>query len=504
MTNDTVILRAKNITKRFPGVIALNKVKFELKQGDVHALCGENGAGKSTLLKIITGLFQKDEGEIHINDKKVEINNIADAREHGIYVVPQEMQMDSDLTVAENVFIGNYPTTKLGLIDWKTMYARANELKKRLGISDKELNVKSKVGNLSMGHKQIIEIMRSMISDKVRILAFDEPTSSLSEDETEHLFGLIRDLKEKGISIIYVSHRLEEIFRICNKVTVYKDGEYVDTRNVDEIEINDIIHMMVGRDLNLFGEKKDPSVIKDEVVLKLENYTRKGAFENISLELKRGEILGLYGLVGSGRTELMRAMFGIDKKETGTTYLYGKKVNIKSAKVATEHGLGFVTEDRRKEGLLLDASLTWNLSMPNIKAILNRIGLLNFKKEASYAKKNAKKYNVKCPSIKSKVSGLSGGNQQKVVIAKWVAASCDIIIFDEPTRGIDVGAKAEIFIQMKELTQMGKSIIMISSELPEILGLSDRILVFKDHKINAILENIKLNEEDVLKYAMLN
>ncbi len=499
-----IILKARDITKTFPGVKALDKVMIDVREGEVHAICGENGAGKSTLLKIITGIYKRDEGEIYIDDKIADIQQISDARKYGIYVVPQEMQMNPELTVAENIFIGRYPVTKAGLIDWKYMYTKAKELQKQLGETALSINIKSKVKTLSMGHWQLIEIMRALIDNNIRVLAFDEPTSSLSEEEIERLFDLIADLKSKGVSIIYVSHKLKEIFRICDVVTVFKDGKYIDTRKVSEVKTEDIIRMMIGRNLNLYGTPKDRSTITNNVILKAENLSHGNKYHSITFELKQGEILGFYGLIGAGRTEVMRGIFAIDHKDSGELWIKNKKVSIKSPKNAIKHGIGFVTEDRRVEGLMLQASLKWNISMPNLEEMLNRAGLLNLKKETEYAKKALSLFKVKAPSENVPAGGLSGGNQQKVILSKWVVANCDILIVDEPTRGIDVGAKAEVYAELKELAAKGKGIIMVSSELPEVLGVSDRIIVMKDGNITAEMQNVGLTEEDIIKYAVAN
>ena len=497
-----VILRAKNISIAFSGIKALNNVNIDIKQGIVHALCGENGAGKSTLLKILTGIYQEDTGEIYLDNKLVKISSIRDARKLGIHVVPQEMQIEPDLTVAENLFIGRYPVNKFGIIDWKRLYKWARELQEKLGGNTTSLNLKAKVRTLRMGQRQLIEIMRGLIDDNIRIIAFDEPTAALSSDETEHLFELIKKLKEKGIAIIYVSHRLNEVFQICDEITILKDGQYVTTDYVKNLNNEEIIRLMTGRELDLYGDPKDKSVITDKVMLKVVNFTNKPKYESVNFEVHCGEILGFYGLVGAGRTEVLRSLFGLDDRDLGDVYINGKKVFITNPKTAKKYGLGFVTEDRRSEGLILKASLKSNVSMPNLDAVCNKAGLLDSKKEDVYAEESIAQFKIKTPNINSVAGNLSGGNQQKIIIAKWVKADCDIILFDEPTKGIDVGAKAEVYSTIKKLASMGKSIIMVSSELPEILGVSDRIIVMRDGKITVDLENNHLEEDDVLKYAL--
>ena len=499
-----IVLKAEHISKSFPGVKALDDVSIEICAGEVHALCGENGAGKSTLLKVMTGIYSKDEGEISVCGCKADIRDINGARKCGIHVVPQEMAMAKHLTVAENIFLGRYPENKLGIIDWKRMYKMAKQLQSKLGGGAAALNVHDTVEHLSMGHRQLIEIMRAMIDDNLRVIAFDEPTSSLSADETERLFELIEDLRNRNLGIIYVSHRLSEIFRICDRVTVLKDGKYVATREVKEITNDDIVKMMVGRDLDLFGNRRANSDETKKTALRVENFSRAGRYQNINFDAKFGEILGFYGLVGAGRTEIMRGIFAVDARDSGDVYIQGKMVEIRTPSTAAKLGIGFVTEDRRGEGLMLRASLKMNISMPNLDAILSRRKLISDKKEMEYAKDGMNRFNIKAQSEKTIAGTLSGGNQQKVIIAKWVQANCDIIIFDEPTRGIDVGAKAEVYAVMKELADAGKCVIMVSSELPETLGICDRIIVMREGEIMADMVNNQLTEEDIVRYAVAN
>ena len=499
-----VVLKAEHISKSFPGVKALDDVSIEIRAGEVHALCGENGAGKSTLLKVITGIYSMDSGEVSVCGCKAEIKSINDARGCGIHVVPQEMAMAKHLSIAENIFLGRYPVTRLGIVDWKALYSEAKRLQTKLGGGAIALNVRDTVGHLSMGHKQLIEIMRAMIDDNLKVIAFDEPTSSLSADETERLFELIEDLRSRNLGIIYVSHRLSEIFRICDRVTVLKDGKYVDTRNVKEITNDDIVKMMVGRDLDLFGQKRVNKSETNETALRVEHFSRSGRYQNINFDAKFGEILGFYGLVGAGRTEIMRAIFAVDARDSGDVYIKGKKVEIKTPSKATQLGIGFVTEDRRGEGLMLRTTLKMNISMPNLNAILNHSGMISDRKETQYAKEGMSRFNIKASSEKTIAGTLSGGNQQKAIIAKWVQANCDIIIFDEPTRGIDVGAKAEVYAVMKELADAGKCVIMVSSELPETLGICDRIIVMREGEIMADMVNDQLTEEDIVRYAVAN
>ena len=496
----TTVLRAENIVKSFFGNRVLDNVRIELKPGKVHALCGENGAGKSTLLKIITGLYTKDAGSIYLDDKEITVNNVADAKKYGIHVVPQEMQILWNLSVAENILMTDVPKTKLGTVAWRRLYRQAEEIKAKLGKAGEKINVRAKAGSLSMGAWQIIEIMRAVAAENVRVIAFDEPTSSLSESEVEVLFELIRDLRDRGIAIVYVSHKLKEIFSICDEVSVFRDGKYIGTRQVADTTDTELVSMMIGRDLNLFGGVKREKTIGQEL-LRAENFSHGKAYQDGSFHVCSGEILGLYGLVGAGRTELIRGIFGLDKTDSGTLYIKGKKVKIKKPEHAIKNGIGLVPEDRRGEGLMLNTSLKWNISMANLGAIVSKLGNIVRKKENDYALRGMEIFNVKSTGYNQKASALSGGNQQKIVLAKWVLADCDILIVDEPTRGVDVGAKAEVYQALSRLAAQGKAVIMVSSELPEVLGVCDRILVMCEGRITADLKNDGLTEEDVIRYA---
>ncbi len=498
--SEDIILRAENIVKSFYGNRVLDGVEISLRAGKVHALCGENGAGKSTLLKIITGLYTKDAGTIYMDGREIEVTSVETARKYGIHVVPQEMQMLRDLSVAENIFLGEPPRTRLGTIDWKTMYRRADEVKGLLGKHGESIDVRAKAGDLGMGAWQLIEIMRAFTSDNLRVIAFDEPTSSLSDSEVEALFALIRDLRSRGIAVVYVSHRMKEIFQLCDEVSIFRDGQYIGTRAVAETTNDELISMMIGRGLNLFGEKK-ASAVREEVALKAEGFSHGKDYRDVSLCVHRGEILGMYGLVGAGRTEFVRGLFGADRRDSGTVEIHGKPVEIQSPRQAIKAGIGLVTENRREEGLMLGASLKWNLSMTNFPAIQDKLKNLRMKKERHYAAEGMQIFRVKATGSHMAAGGLSGGNQQKVVLAKWVMADCEILIVDEPTRGIDVGAKAEVYQALRQLAEEGKAIIMVSSELPEILGVSDRIVVMCEGRVTAELENRDLTEEDVIQYA---
>lgn len=502
--DDTVLLEMKNITKIFPGVKALDNVSFELKRGEVHALCGENGAGKSTLLKILTGMYTNYEGEIIYKNRVINLTSIQDAKARGIGVIPQEIQMVPKLSVSENILMSKYPTKWRYFIDWKKMKKQTCDIEGKVLGNTFYMDENALVENFNMGHKQLIEIMKSL-STEVDILAFDEPTSSLSDDEVERLFQLIKDLKSTGIAIIYVSHRLNEIFQICDRITVLKDGKYIDTKYIKDIEMHDVIRMMVGRNMELFDKRfyHNNKLKSNDYALSVENLSADNGIKEINFNLRKGEILGLFGIIGSGRTETARVLFGLEPKVKGIVKIDGEVVEINNPSEAVKNGMGFVTEDRHGEGLSLRAPIRWNITMPFIKAI-RRILFINKQEEMDCSQSYIHKMKIKTPSDYVLAQNLSGGNQQKIVIAKWLGAESEILIFDEPTRGIDVGAKSEIYKLIVNLASEGKSIIMISSELPEILALSDRILVYKDGEISAEFENTEdLSEEDILNRAII-
>jgi ribose transport system ATP-binding protein len=496
------ILECRNISKAFPGVLALDSVNFELRRGEVHALCGENGAGKSTLIKIITGLYAKDSGVISYNGSELKLKTIQEYRRAGISLIPQEVHLAQKLTVAENICMVKYPHNRIGTVDWNKMISIAADLQERVGIGEDAFTPQSIVENLSMGHQQLVEIMKA-ISTSLQVIAFDEPTSSLSDEETEHLFTLIKQLTLSGISIIYVSHRLSEIFRVCDRVTVFKDGKYVGTKNTGDTNIDAVVSMMVGRDLARFV-RGSSTADKNTVVLEADNLTWRSKIKNVSFKLHKGEILGIFGIVGSGRTETARVLFGLEKNFGGKIKLHGKELVNPTPEKSVMNRLSFITEDRRGEGLSLVSSTKWNITMPFFNKLCKFAGILNHKEEKDISNKLVEQLRIKVPVLDTPVSTLSGGNQQKIVIAKWLGAKSDVLIFDEPTRGIDVGAKAEIYRLIEDLALQGKAVILISSELPEIMALSDRILVFRDGKINAELEDVKsLNEEQILHYAIM-
>ncbi|MDR1306373.1 MAG: sugar ABC transporter ATP-binding protein [Treponema sp.] len=497
-----IVLSMEHITKEFPGVRALDNVQFELRQGEVHALCGENGAGKSTMLKILNGLYKNYGGTIKICGNEVKFNNAKDARNEGISIISQEVFLSPHLTVMENILMGQYPKTKLGTVDWKGMYGRAGAIQRLLGSSGESINLKQNAGNLSVGQKQIVEILKA-ISFDIKILALDEPTSSLSDEETDQLFKLIKTLAGRGISIIYVSHRLTEIQRICDRITVLKDGKYIDTKDIRDIDTKDIVSMMVGRDVKLFENRLYESKRDNEVVLAIKDLNAGNSIKNINFEVHKGEIVGFFGIVGSGRTETVRAMFGIDKKDSGVIYKNGKEIKIQKTNDAVKAGIGFVPEDRHEQGLVLISSIRTNITIPFIKR-LSKNGFINEKDETAASVKQMLALKIKAPNDMTVVNNLSGGNQQKIIIGRWLGANADILIFDEPTRGIDVGTKSEIYRLIRGLAVEGKAIIFISSELPEIIGMSDRIYIFRDGGIQGEIENTAtITEEDLLKFAVV-
>lgn len=484
----------KGITKTFPGVIALDDVSFSVGRCEVHALVGENGAGKSTLMKILNGVYAADSGDIYINGEKMELRNTTEAKKRGIGLIFQEFNLVNSLSAAENIYMNRLKKRK-GMVDWKQINKDAQELIDKLGFG---LNATEKVENLSAAQKQLVEIAKVLSLD-ARIIVMDEPTSSLTTVEVKKLFDIIEQLKKKGITIIYISHKLDEIFRICDTATVLRDGKIIESRSVSAFTRDQIIESMVGRSV----EKEYPKVEAQigEVVLRVKNLTRNGVFNNISFELRRGEVLGIAGLVGSGRTELAEVLFGAEKYDSGSIERNGKKVVMYSTYDGKQNGIGLLTEDKKETGLILTYDLTRNITVTNLDRI--KTGpFLSSKKERKLAAEFAKELDVKTPSMKQLAINLSGGNQQKVVFAKWLFSDADILILDEPTKGIDVGAKYEIYLLMNKLAEQGKSIIMVSSELPEVLGMSDRIMVLNAGRKMGELSRNDASPEAIMKMAV--
>lgn len=490
-----LILSMKGITKSFSGVAALKNAALDLKAGEVVALMGENGAGKSTLMKILTGIYSKDSGEIQYMGQEVCFKGPAESEEAGISIVHQELNMMNDLTVAQNLFIGREEMNGF-LIDDKKMNEKARELFKVLKI---DINPAEKIGNLTVGKQQMVEIAKA-ISSKAKVIIFDEPTAALTDSEIEELFKVIRDLKKQGTGMVYISHRMDEINVISDRVIVMRDGEYVGTLITKECSKDDIIKLMVGR--AIFGEPKTASnVAKDApVVLKCENLNRGKAVKDVSFELRKGEILGFSGLMGAGRTEVARLIFGADKKDSGKIFINGKEVSINTPQDAVAQGIGYLSEDRKRYGLIVDKSVEENTVISSLNDFVKGI-FIDKAKSKEVSQKYVESLKTKTPSVSQLVKKLSGGNQQKVVIAKWLVKNSDILIFDEPTRGIDVGAKSEIYALMERLAKEGKSIIMISSELPEVLRMSDRVIVMCEGRITGILDIAEANQEVIMQSA---
>ncbi|MFH0989417.1 MAG: sugar ABC transporter ATP-binding protein [bacterium] len=489
------VLEMHHIWKIFPGVIALDDVGFELRKGEVHVLLGENGAGKSTLVKILSGACQKTSGEIHLSGRRTEIKSPKHAQELGITIIYQELQLIPGLTATENIFLSRETTNKFGLIDSKALLLSAQSILASLGI---DIDCDCPVNHFGIAQQQMIEIAKALSLDAA-ILIMDEPTSALSETEIKQLFNIIRRLKAKGVSIIYISHRLEELFEIGDRVTVLRDGKCVGTKRIDETSQPELIGMMVNRELKEQYPKQQVQI--GEEVLRVEKLSRKGAIKNISFSLHRGEILGIAGLLGSGRTELARAIFGADRIDSGEIYVKGKLQKINSPRSAINLRIGFLTEDRKSQGLVLSLSVKENISLSSLDSF-SRFGIVDIKTEENKAGFYVNTLHIKTPNLKQRVLYLSGGNQQKVVLAKWLCSKVDIFIFDEPTRGIDVSSKVEIYKLMNQLAAEGVAIIMISSELPEILSMSDRILILRQHEIAGEISAKAATQEALMRYAL--
>ena len=487
------VLEMKGITKTFPGVVALDNVSLAVRRGTVHALIGENGAGKSTLMKILNGVYSATQGEIFLDGQKLELHGVRDAQRHGISIIFQEFNLVNSLTVAENIFLGRY--NDKNVIDWASLKKQAKELLDRLGF---DFDVDKPVGKLSTAEKQLVEIAKAL-SLNAKIIVMDEPTSSLTKNEVELFFPIIKRLREDGITVIYISHKLEEVFQICDRVSVMRDGKIVGESDVCDITREQIIEMMVGRSLSM--EYPPRTAEPGEVVMEVRNLSRGKKLHDISFQLHRGEILGIAGLVGAGRTELAEALFGADPLESGEILINNEKKVIRTTAEGMKNSIGMLTEDRKETGLMLDMDLIRNITITKLKEVSRGI-LLDRRKEAGVAGDYVGKLNIKTPSVHQTVNNLSGGNQQKVVMAKWLFSGADILILDEPTRGIDVGAKYEIYCLMNQLTEQGKAIIMISSELPEVLGMSDRILVMHEGRIKGELTGEDKNANRVMQLAI--
>ena len=490
----TALLELEGISKEFPGVKALEDVRFSVEAGEIHALLGENGAGKSTLIKVISGVYRPDGGTVRLDGELVHFNSPHESQAAGIATIYQELSLYPELTVAENIFMGHAPRRHVGpvnVLDWKTMYQRARELLASLDIHD--MDVHRKVGTLNVGNRQRVEIAKAL-SINARILIMDEPTAALTEADVERLFELVRLLKQRGVGIIYISHRLQEVFQLADRVTVLRDGHYVDTRQVAQTSEDDLIRMMVGRTItDLFP--KLPSEIKGDV-LEVRNLTRAPQTRDVSMTVRAGEIVGLAGLVGSGRSEFAQVVFGILPADAGEILLEGTPIRIKSPAQAMKLGIAYVPEDRGTQGLVRQMKIRENISMAVLGSLV-RGGFVDGPAEKKLALQTIKQLSIRATSSEQVVNKLSGGNQQKVVVGKWLASKPRLLIVDEPTRGVDVGAKAEIHRLMSELAQQGLGILMISSELPEVLGMSDRILVMREGRLVAEFSRAEATQENV-------
>jgi len=492
-----IILKMQNIEKRFAGVHALKGVDFELLSGEVHAIMGENGAGKSTLMKILAGIHKADSGEIFVFNEKCSFNSVKESQEKGIAIIHQELNLIPDLTVAGNIFLGRESLVFNSFIDDKKM---VNDSRKLLGYIGADIEPAEKVSNLTLGKQQMVEIVKAISFDS-KILVLDEPTTALTEPEVEELFRIMNELKAKGIGMIYISHRMDEIERISDRVTVLRDGEYIGTVNTTETTKEEIVKMMVGRTVS--GDKKVESTCNSgsPVVLEVKNLNSGDKIKNVSFKLHKGEILGFSGLMGAGRTEVARAICGADKLASGEIYINGKKTTIKSPHNAVENGLCYLSEDRKRYGLLLDKSVTENSVLASLDDYI-KFGFINDKKAKEKAKNKNEMLKTKTPTMAQKLKNLSGGNQQKVIIARWLLKNSGIFIFDEPTRGIDIGAKSEMYDLIQKLANKGKSIIVISSELSEIQHVSDRVIVMCEGRITKELPIEEATQENIMKYAM--
>ncbi|KGE19309.1 sugar ABC transporter ATP-binding protein [Paenibacillus wynnii] len=489
------LLEMKSISKSFPGVKVLNQVDFTLKGGEIHALMGENGAGKSTLMKILGGIYIKDSGSIFVNESAVDIVSPSMAQSLGIVIIHQELNLVPHLTVMENIFLGReFTYGKTKLINWRLMRQQAQQYLSQLGLS---IDPGTIVNELSVGQQQMVEIAKAL-SMNTQILVLDEPTAALTDREIDALFLVIDSLKQKGVGMIYISHRMEEVFRICDQVTVMRDGHYIGTETIAQTTMDQLVKMMVGREI----KDRFPKVAipLGEERLTVKGLSQKGKLHNISLSVKAGEIVGLAGLMGAGRTELAKALFGVTSVDHGSISINGKPVSIKKPIDAIQVGIALITEDRKDEGLLLPLSVSDNLALPNLD-LLSSFGFMDRTKERELSESMIKKLLIKTPNSEQKVGSLSGGNQQKVVIGKWLATSPQVLILDEPTRGVDIGAKKEIYDLMNVLASQGVAILMISSELPEVLGMSDRILVMHEGKISGEFTREEATQENIMLCA---
>ncbi len=489
------MLKMNHISKSFPGVKALDDVSISVEQGEIHALVGENGAGKSTLMKILSGAYSLDEGEIILDGEKIENTTPAKMIEKGIAVIYQELMLLPHRTVAENIFLNRYPKNKAGKIDYKKMEADAKKVIEELKL---DLNPSAVVEDLSVAKRQMIEIAKAM-SRNAKIVVLDEPTAVLGDNELEGLFRIVKNLAAEGVTFIYISHRLKEIFELCTSLTIMKDGQLVESGSVENYTTEKLVSKMVGRDVKDIYPKREKNI--GDVVLSVKGLTRKGVIENVSFDLHKGEILGIAGLAGAGRSEVLRAVIGADPIDSGSIELEGRPVRFKSVKDGILAGLGIVPEERKAEGLMLQQDMIFNMTIPALRKYKNRFGKLTHSKETKVTEKYINMFHIRPGSPHTVTNFMSGGNQQKVVLSKWIAADCKILLVDEPTRGVDVGAKQEIYEILNDLIEKGLSIIMVSSELPELLGTCDRIMVMNEGRQTGLFNIEECSEETLMTFA---
>ena len=487
-------IEMRGIDKSFGSNQVLKQAGFTLESGEVHALMGENGAGKSTLMKILTGVYTKDAGTVLVDGKEVNYKNPQEAEKAGIVFIYQELNVMFDLTVEENLFMGKEIHGKFGICDKKAMQKKAQEALNILGVN---ISPKTVMAELSVGQQQMVEICKALMAD-AKVIIMDEPTAALTQSETVALFKVIEALRKKGVSMVYISHRMEEIFELCDRITVLRDGSYIGVKNIPETNMNEIVKMMIGREI---GERYPSRNVKiGKEVLKVKELTRKGTFHDVNFSVRAGEVLGVSGLMGAGRTEIMQAIFGNLSYESGTIEIDGKEVKISNPRQAMEHGIGFITEDRKTEGLMLDKSIRENISLCNLRRI-SKSSVISREAEKNMVAEAIKDLHIKCFGSYHECNNLSGGNQQKVVLAKWILTNPKILILDEPTRGVDIGAKKEIYSIINKLAAQGVAIIMVSSELPEVLGMSDNIMVVREGEVRGIISYEEANQERVMTLA---
>lgn len=492
--NQDIKLRVLNIEKSFPGVKALDKISFAVKKGSVHVICGENGAGKSTLMKVINGIYKQDSGQIFIDEKVVDVKNPIEARSLGISMIFQELNYMPEMTIEESLFVGNWPRDKFGKVNWREIRKRTHDLLLRENLS---YDPETKLKDLTVSDIQMLEILKA-VSYNSDIIIMDEPTSAITQKEVEVLFKKINELKKRGTCIIYISHKMDEIFRIADEITVFRDGAVVDSRSKDDYDMDTVITQMVGRKIESVYIKED--ITLGDKVLEVKGLTGVGKFENVSFDVREGEIIGFAGLMGAGRTEVMRALFGLDPYQSGEIIIKNEKVIIKNVKNSIDKKMVMLSEDRRRFGIIPVRSVKENVSISSLKKFIHH-GRLHAEEENQLVADYCKSMNVKTPTIETTIESLSGGNQQKVILAKWMVTNPDILILDEPTRGIDVGAKQEIYKLMTKLAKEGKAQIMVSSELPELIMMCDRIYVMAKGKITGMLSKDEFTQENIMAYA---